>query len=480
MSDRDTNSRRELRFYSNASEDALELLGELAAKGCRRIMAWGDPTQLRPIIEASRHRPETSPLTWLGPPELAGLLLPIGGWHSFPAVDVDAVFLCGSDPAELSSLLLKLSSYKTTICAPISEHFFTCRPAFVNSVPKSGTHMLFALLRSFGLQDPASLDLPGDDEALDPGHYYNLQHMTREHLARPYFRIASLVNRLAESVILFLIRDPRDIAVSLAHYLASQGDYHILASAMRNKKLDERISAVITGAYPLPVYINRNLRHAGSLRELMLLYGDWVREPLPNTLLLRYEDLAGGTDAQAQRRQLDEIWRIQLALHVPGCPESFVDAIRAGDTLTFRRGVAGSYQDEFDARHKELIDTMALDYLELFGYAGADAATHRANARAMEQRTPPVFKGCIDLSPGVTSPQWLEVYEDCNLVFFGTEYFALPRSLGPIDLVIELEQGFPRLSIEGGPLRASTRSEIKRLVDERHHAAEPAPALEPA
>lgn len=52
---------------------------------------------------------------------------------------------------------------------------------------------------------------------------------------------------------IFIVRDPRDVIVSLAYYLASQTDYHITTSLFREMPVSERASPVITGDYPIPI-----------------------------------------------------------------------------------------------------------------------------------------------------------------------------------------------------------------------------------
>ena len=113
------------------------------------------------------------------------------------------------------------------VWAPKTRHYFKSRPVFVQSVPKSGTHVVFECLKAFGYAEPPSLDLPHFDAPFEDGVFYNLQHM-------PYFMpflppingFAGFVDSLSRSVTVFIVRDPRDTAVSLAHYLAVQTNYH--------------------------------------------------------------------------------------------------------------------------------------------------------------------------------------------------------------------------------------------------------------
>src|SRR6185436_14954487 len=137
------------------------------------------------------------------------------------------------------------------------------------------------------------------------------------------------------SVVLFIYRDPRDVAVSLAHYLASQKHYHILQSYMKKLSPGERLSAVIQGAYPIPIYINRRLNFSGDIRGFMMRYADWLKYPLPNLLCFRFEDLVGEKGGGDSETQVKSIWRMQLGLHVPGKPTDFAGNVFSDKTLTF-------------------------------------------------------------------------------------------------------------------------------------------------
>ncbi len=74
----------------------------------------------------------------------------------------------------------------------------------------------FECLKAFGYAEPPSLDLPGFDASLADGVFYNLQHMPISCLSSPYQRFPQFIQSLARSVTVFIVRDPRDVAVSLA------------------------------------------------------------------------------------------------------------------------------------------------------------------------------------------------------------------------------------------------------------------------
>jgi hypothetical protein len=132
---------------------------------------------------------------------------------------------------------------------------------------------------------------------------------------------------------------------------------------------DERISRVLTGEYPIPIYLNRHFNLSGSIRELFGPYLTWWCDAFPNVWRLRFEDIIGANGGGDVERQLRTVWGLQLALHVPGRPSDYCDRIFSRDSLTFRTGQIGGYLTDFTQNHHELFQQSAGDLLEALGYA---------------------------------------------------------------------------------------------------------------
>ena len=283
----------------------------------------------------------------------------------------DGLFCAVSDPVKLSRSLTRLGNLRSgLVWAPKTSHYFKSRPVFVQSVPKSGTHIVFECLKAFGYAEPPSLDLPDFDASLADGVFYNLQHMPISCLSSPYQRFPQFIQSLARSVTVFIVRDPRDVAVSLAYYLAAQTDYHITTSLFREMPIAERVGRVLTGEYPIPIYLNRYLNLSGGIRELLAPYLTWWSDTFPNVWRMRYEDIIGADGGGDAGRQLQTIWELQLALHVPGRPGNYRDRVFSRDALTFRRGQIGDYLIDFSKDHHELFERSAGDVLGTLGYGG--------------------------------------------------------------------------------------------------------------
>ena len=450
----------ELVFVKHEIDSYIEVVTSFLAKGIRRIVVRGQGDFLdRFMIKAGELHPRAQLLS-----------------HTKADARVSpdkntAVFLLETSPNSLSAMLMEYADATAgVVCAPITEHHMSRRAAMVNSVPKAGTHLLIELMEAFGFQRPYSEDLPMDEEKLDAGHYYSLQHMTREHLARPRHRIGPFVDAFCRSPLLFMIRDPRDVATSLAHYLSVQTDYHILQSHFASLPKKERLIAAILGDYPLPVYINRNMRFTGSIRDLFMAYADWVRHPLSNTIIFRFEDLIGPRGGGDRRSQLHSTWTAQLALHVPGSPEQYADKVFSPSSLTFRKGQIGSYKKEFGKAHRTAFDSLCPDFREIFGYEDIPSGSH--NSYPLWRQ----FRGEIKLEYGDERPQQadagprlaVEGYCGFNVVCHGGRWYGFDQATGPLEIDRLGEADLDDLKTRGvcvtGDSTADVKAEILRLV----------------
>jgi hypothetical protein len=377
-------------------------------------------------------------------------LLPADADPGPTARSCDGVFMAIADPPRLSAALARLAGARNLLVwAPVTRHFFKSRPVFVQSVPKCGTHVLFECLKAFGYAAPTSLDLPDFDAVFDDGVFYNLQHMPASCLAAPYHRIPRLADALSSSVTLFIVRDPRDAAVSLAHYLPAQVDYHIAAALFREMTLDERITRVITGSYPIPIYLNRFLSLRGSIAQLFREYATWWSDLLPNVWRVRFEDIIGPRGGGSAAGQLQAVWGLQLALHVPGRPAEYCHRIFSESALTFRRGRIGDHREDFAPPHHRLFAREAAELSADLGYAdsasGEDASTapRRAPNCRFKGEIAAVahekFGGRLARAARTETPAVRLVDEtaEYNLLAAGGRWLAVAKSLGPTDMLVE-------------------------------------------
>lgn len=253
-----------------------------------------------------------------------------------------------------------------------SERDFAARPpVLANSCPKSGTHLLLQVLEAlparrygtflasqpsvpFRERPPAAMArriarlVPGE---LAPGHLYHAPELE-----------PALADR---GVVHYLIyRDPRDVAVSEAHYLTRMNRWHRLHRTFRALPDDEaRIRFAITGNC-------NDVRTPYDYPDLAARFArflPWIRHP--GVCAVRFEDLAGP-------RQAEEVRRI-VRFHADHCNDPLdAEALTARALAnidpkrshTFRQGRVGGWREAMSPEHRDLVKRIAGPLLVDLGY----------------------------------------------------------------------------------------------------------------
>jgi sulfotransferase 6B1 len=248
-------------------------------------------------------------------------------------------------------------------------------PVLVNSVPKSGTHLLHAVAavlpgvrdyHSFVASVPPVVHRPRSEAATRA----RLRRIAPGELLRAHLwhsdEAAEDLERL-NVVHLLIIRDPRDVLVSEAHYLAEMAPWHSLHRAFADRPdLPERVRLAIEGldTGQQPWYPPVALRLEPYVR--------WIAQPRVHTF--RYEDLVGERRADAIRG----VVAAYAAAAPPGIDVEDVTAraVRAADEgrpHTFRKGGSGGWRSVFTDEHRDLFKRHAGDLLVRLGYEQDDA-----------------------------------------------------------------------------------------------------------
>lgn len=248
-----------------------------------------------------------------------------------------------------------------------------------NSVPKAGTHLLSRVLD--GLPHVAHsgyflshhtyaqprLDtkqpdvdvqkLSSDLARVSPGQYA-IAHLrfgpTVQQMLR-WWRFSHI----------FIVRDPRDMAISLVNYILKR-PRHALHKRFANHNNSEydRLMAAIVGFWGDEY--SSGLPSAG---ERIDHFAAWLDDP--TVCVVRFEDLIGPYGGGSRALQTEAIFRI--AEHVDR-PLSTSEASNVGDkafqtrSATFYKGVIGGWQAEFSSAHKEAFKQVAQGALEKLGY----------------------------------------------------------------------------------------------------------------
>jgi sulfotransferase 6B1 len=247
-------------------------------------------------------------------------------------------------------------------------------PVLVNSVPKSGTHLLHAVAASLpGVRDyhsfvasvPPVVHRPRTEAAITA----RLRRIAPGELLRGHlWHSAAAAEQLGRSnvVHLLVIRDPRDVIVSEAHYLAEMAPWHSLHRAFADRPhLGDRVTLAIEGLR------SKGARWYPSVAQRLAPYLGWMAAPGVHTF--RYEELIG-------EHRLDAVGRVVTAF--ASASEAPLDleavAARAAAAVderrphTFRKGGAGGWRSVFTPEHKDLFKLRAGDLLVALGYEEDD------------------------------------------------------------------------------------------------------------
>lgn len=355
----------ELRFVEYSPNSYLTTFVELLRRGARKFLVRG----FRP--EAVAFAAQVEPLrrdygfTLCGydhdpkidyPRSLIRAVRPGGPpgaiWQSDEGFDAVFIF----SVASLPEVLLEFAGLKgsVTVVAPNVDRGQSSRKAYVLSIPKAGTHLLIKLVELFGLvvQCPRKLICA-------------FPHATPDYLNTFNMSWPELVDFDA-SPAAFIYRDPRDVATSLLHWSkrpdAPQhwiGSPHVLNCLNSFGGDDERLLKIITGTEDPAVKMD-------SIRVWFLRHSGWLR--FRNVHPVRFEDLVGTRGGGTVEFQIATIWRLQLAFRVPGNPADFADRIFDREVYTFRKGMIGSYREDFKEMHYQAFNSLNQDFMAIYGY----------------------------------------------------------------------------------------------------------------
>jgi hypothetical protein len=226
------------------------------------------------------------------------------------------------------------------------------------SLPKAGTHLIERavclhprlyrpMLPTLNPENVGPEGLEGVVDKLRPGQVV-VAHLPFD---------AGYASLLGGTKVFFVIRDPRDIAVSLAHYIEGSGDHPLHPAYNERPDVRARIELAILGD-------SEARPPAPSLESVLAGFAGWLES---GALVVRYEDLIGvrgGGDDGAQARTIAAIYE-HLGLEIPSrLPERLFSSA----SPTFRKGAIGQWREHFDPGLAELFQRAAGRWPEAYGY----------------------------------------------------------------------------------------------------------------
>lgn len=263
----------------------------------------------------------------------------------------------------------------------IARTVLVARPpkVFANSIPKAGTHLLTSLLGQVpalwfsgvhmidkdyraDLHEPmdglGDLDLAAFARGM--GKIRNGQYLTAHCGALP-----GIPDTLHEQGFrpLLMIRDPRDIVVSMAFYFARNQRLH-MHETFRDMDEGARFEAIITGLPgrggnpPVP-----------SIEQRLGKYQDWLTDE--RTVVVRFEELvgsAGGGSDEAQHAAVKNVLQHCNRYQDEAQVDSVARATFAPHSATFRKGRIGDWSNHLTQQHLDLLEEVAPGQVRAFGY----------------------------------------------------------------------------------------------------------------
>lgn len=245
-------------------------------------------------------------------------------------------------------------------------------PLLANSFPKSGTHLLMQILealpgnRYFGsfIASTPSITFREHSAA---AHLNRINRLVPGELAGAHiFYDPAYAETLARLNVahFFVYRDPRDVAVSEAHYLAHMNRWHRMHRYFARLETDaERISASILGMSPTECPYDFQ-----DIGKRFARYRGWLDRN--DVCALRYEDLIAADRADTLNRVASFYAdHTQGGHHDRAALIASIEAnIQPQKSHTFRSGRAGGWQKAFKPEHKEQMKAVAGTLLVELGY----------------------------------------------------------------------------------------------------------------
>lgn len=236
----------------------------------------------------------------------------------------------------------------------------------INTVPKSGTHLVLQMILGIpGMKiTPSWIFTEADFEKLQigtvgPGHLgYNID--TKEKL-------------LAKNIkVIFVSRDPRDIAVSLVHFVMLNKWGHPLNPYLKQLNThEERLLAIIKGV-DLSQEEQRlyNIKSIPSIKEFTESRFNWIDES--SICAVTFEELVKSEPSQNQAmlKIINFLWEDLSSLNLTKMDilAKMKQNIRQETSGTFRKGAIGDWRNEFTADCKQAFKSVAGDLLIRLGY----------------------------------------------------------------------------------------------------------------
>lgn len=261
---------------------------------------------------------------------------------------------------------------------------------FLNSLPKSGTHLVGKLFGFFELKFskvnfsstsiygrytlPKSLlrgpmlGQPSLEVGLDVAACVRMSWAenalkkvkSNEYCGghAPYSDCLNMLLQDNEIKTIHIIRDPRDVIVSWAHYVPKIS-WHYGYKGLENLSLEQRVRKILHGYHSGNFILE-------SFYEILSRSNAWINKE--NVLTINFEDIVGSKGGGSDQKQLECINDIGKYSGVYTFDEEKIPEQLFGGTKVFRKGMIGSYAEELSTDLIDEINENLQNHIIQMGY----------------------------------------------------------------------------------------------------------------
>ena len=240
-------------------------------------------------------------------------------------------------------------------------------PILINSIPKSGTHLLYQIFNNNprGIVDNLSFiaSMPSFTQQVQETNTLinKIKKIKKGELVRGHlFYNEQTAKALYEKNIInyFIYRDPRDIVISEANYLYNMNKWHRLHKYFRKfPNLDDRIMFSIKGNSFYKTYVKYP-----NIVERFNKYKGWLTST--NVYSIKYEELVGSNrDDEICKIMNNYLHQMSEELYLNDLVSKAIANIDPSKSHTFREGGTQKWKKYFNKEHKNVFKELGGDLL---------------------------------------------------------------------------------------------------------------------
>ena len=237
---------------------------------------------------------------------------------------------------------------------------------FANSIPKAGTNLLKRMLNL--LPTVSSRWTYHLDERI-PGTSRQLAALKKGQVVTAHLPWSKdLTTCLGDQKIknIFMVRDPRDIAVSGVFYLLKDKTQPLHQYFSNLKTAEERLLSYISG---VPEKFYPGGKRPKEWEQGLDRFFPWLGEE--NCLTVKFESLIGVDGGGSEEEQLKVVEKILAHLEVQLEEKEFIELTQKiffPGSRTFRKGQIGAWKTNFNDNHKKIFKKINGEALVRLGY----------------------------------------------------------------------------------------------------------------